>query len=661
MKTKNLTIALVLLLLAGGLILGFLLSQGAPGPVQVPTGEEALNTPASKPARPAIPKVQKGTRTKAPGKTSGERTQVGTLRQRNIKHGIRGVVLGPNGGPVPGAKVFLAEPFNVGNFIAAIARSGNASPRRRFNLTRTDKTGAFVIGFDPNVNADLFIVHPGFQKYMRKSVHIPADTIADLGRIVLSQGLVVRGYVRAAATGLPIQGATVRRARTSTAVFDSVPGEEDGEDHFTDRNGYYEFTTLKPGTYKFEAFAKGFAKEVKNQVNVTEGGGPIQIDFSLKVGLTISGIVVDGEGKPVADAKVTANSYSVQSPVSSDTRSAKDGTFEILGLPAGKYNLTAQAPGFVEGKKPLAQAGDTKVAIVLQRQGGVEIQVLGRHNRPLRSYHLELRQVFEGQKVYGKTTVPEVDVRNARQGRYVLTGIDPGKTYCLRVEARGYAMTFSQPFKVELGKPMPFVVVRLTQGGSIHGRVVDSTGKPVAGALVETMSNDYQDNAFIRMFAPLIPQQHSRVKATTNKNGEYFLRLVMPQTYQLKVTHPEYPTTYRKDIQVAEGQTVQVPDIILPVGVVVYGVAYDPNGQPIKGGKVTMQGDQGIQFGAEAVTDDQGRFQFPPAPPGTYKLQCSRPVGNNPFMTIVDFKKSETPITISGTQKRLRVNLQIKP
>ncbi len=660
MKTKNLTLALVLFLLAGGLILGFLLSQGGGGPIQVPTGEEAVKRPASKPSKPTIPEVQEGTRTSSPQKPLPGRTQLGNLRQRDIKHGFRGVVLDPSGTPVPGARVYVAETFNVGNFIAAIARSRNF-PRRRFNLTKTDRTGAFVIGFDPNVNADLFIQHRGYQVYQRKSVHVPGNTVADLGRIVLSKGLVLHGYVRAAATGLPIENAVVRIAQQGNAVFDSVPGEEDGIDRRTDKNGFYEFTTLKPGSYKLEAFAKGFAKEVKNPVNLAEGGGPVQTDFSLKEGLTITGIVVDGEGKPVADAKVTANSYSVQSPVSSDTRSAKDGTFEILGLPPGKYSLTAQAPGFVEGKKPLAQAGDTKVAIVLQRQGGVEVQVLGRHNRPLRSYHLELRQVFEGQKVYGKTGVPEVDVRNARQGRYVMTGIDPGKTYCFRVEARGYAMTFSEPFKVELGKPMPFVVVRLTQGGSIRGRVVDSTGKPVPGARVETMSNEYQDNAFTKMFAPLIPQQHSRVSAVTNKKGEYFLRLVMPQTYQLKVSHPEYPTTYRKNIQVAEGQTVQVPDIILPVGVVVYGVAYDPAGRPIQGGKVTMQGDQGVQFGADTITDDQGRFQFPPAPPGTYKLQCSRPAGNNPFMALVDFKKSETPITISGTQKRLQVNIQIKP
>ncbi len=662
MKTKELTLALVLFLLAGGLVLGYFFSQGGGAPYQVPL-EDAQAAPASKPAsKPALPRALQGEKVLEPGrKPAGSRTSLSNLRKREIRQGVRGVVLDANSNPIPGAKVYLAEAFNVGNFIAAIARARIAQPRRRFNLTTTDATGSFLLAFDPGTNADLIVVHPGFQDYIRKNVRIPEKSVADVGRIYLSKGLVVHGYVRAAATGLPIAGATVRMVHPGTAVFDCVPGEEDGKDVTTDRNGFYEFTTLKPGTYRFEAFAEKFAKEVKNDIHVTEGAPPIQLDFSLQVGLTIGGIVVDGDGKPVADAKVTAHSYSLKTPVSSDARTGRDGTFLVLGLPPGKYSLTAQAPGFVEGKKPLAQAGDTKVAIVLQRQGGVEVQVLGRHNRPVRSYHLQLRQVFEGQNVYGKTSVPDVDVRNARQGKYVLTGIEPGNTYCLMVTAKGYAMTFSEPFKVEIDKPMPRVVVRLTQGGTIRGRVVDTTGRPVAGALVETMSNDYQDNEFIRMFAPLIPQQHSRVKAYTNRNGEYVLKLVMPQTYQLKVSHKDYPTTYRKDIQVAEGQTVQVPDIILPVGVVVFGVAYDQNGQPIKGGKVTMQGEQGVQFGANTVTDDQGRFQFPPAPPGTYKLSCSRPVGNNPFMALVDFKKSETPITISGTQKRLQVNLQIKP
>ena len=660
MKAKESLAILLLLVGASILVLALVLShQGTDEDaslVPIKSVDNLTKTPTSK---PATPMVSKTTPSRETSNTKGKRKPLRAIRQNAISHGLRGVVMDSYNKPIPNAEVYVCEAFDVTNFIKLIAM-GMRKPRRRFNKVLTGKNGVFLIQFDSNVNADLYVNHPGFRPYSRKNVHIPSKGINDLGIITLSKGLVLQGYVYAADTRAPIPGATVRLVNQGTTLFNAIPGQEDGKDVLTDPNGHFVFDTLEPGTFTFEAFKKGYAKETKSNITVAEGAEPQRMEFYLQKGLTIAGVIVDGDGKPVPDAKVEALSYNPQNPVNAFARSRKDGRFEIVGLKEGTYKLVANAQGYVEGHKNIARGGQKDIVIVLQRKGGVIVQVLGKHGRPVRNYTLELRRVFDQQKVYGRTSVPNVTVRNAKYGKYTLTGIEPGNTYVVLVEAKGYAMKFSDPFKVELGKPMPQILVRLTQGGTIKGRVIDTTGRPVAGARVVTMSNAYENSKFLQIFEPLIPRQHSRVETVTNSRGEFTLRMVMPETYQLMITHPEFPTTYQKNVKVEEGQITRVPDIKLPIGVIVYGTAYDPSGRPIKGGKVTMQGDQGLRFGAEAITDENGRFQFPPAPPGTYKLQCGRVQGNNPFLLIVDFKKSETSITLTGATKRVRVNLQIR-
>lgn len=663
MKKSEILLAVVLLLAAGGLVLGFLLNQSS-APFQGPAPMAGGQEPDGPKGEPATPQPME-----APPEQTPVRQPLGPgepepgERRVQIGQGVRGVVVDPFNQPLSGTEVLVAEAFNPVNFLASIART-QSMPKRRFNKTLTDEAGRFELAFDPNVNADVFVRHPSFQLEERKGVHIPTEGLEDLGVIALKQGLTIQGHVRSAVTGQALPEATVRLSQPGSMAFQAAPGEEDGVLRTTDATGAYRLAGLKPGAYTVEAFAKGHARESRANIGLAEGAAPTEVDFSLKEGLSISGMVVDGDGKPVAAARVEAVSYSVQAPVTGTARSDEKGLFEVLGLPEGNYRLTAQAEGFTEGKKNMAAAGSDDSILVVQRQGSVTVQVVGRHGRALPDYTLELRQVHQGQKMYGRTAVPPVNVRNARQGRYTMSGINPGTTYVLRVEAPGYAMAFSPPFPIELGQPTPEVMVQLSQGGTLRGTVVDSLGAPVAGAQVSTMSNEFEDNPFTAMFGPLIPQQHTRTSALTGPGGEFTLKLVMPETYQLKVTHKDFPTTYHKNVVVPEGQdgpVVELPPIQLPVGVVVFGVAYDPNGQPIKGGKVSMQGDQGTTFGAEAMTDEKGRFALTPAPPGQYKLQCSRPAGENIFMTVVDFKKSETPITITGSQRRMEIRLQIQP
>src|SRR4030095_6821503 len=108
--------------------------------------------------------------------------------------------------------------------------------------------------------------------------------------------------------------------------------------------------------------------------------------------------------------------------------------------------------------------------------------------------------------------------------------------------------------------------VQLNEGGVIAGVVTNANGQPVPGANVETRPNDLDDNPFTAMFAGMIPAKITRTQVQSDAQGRLELKRLNGGLYQLKVTHPEYVETYKKDNDVVVGQTLNMPPIVLLVG-----------------------------------------------------------------------------------------------
>ena len=267
-----------------------------------------------------------------------------------------------------------------------------------------------------------------------------------------------------------------------------------------------------------------------------------------------------------------------------------------------------------------------------------------------------------------------VEPEDPESGLYTLQGFPKDGDFVVRVKAPGYAAAYTREFQLTEGRKPPKLSVRLSRGGRIRGRVVDSRGRPVGGAAVMTLRDEFPGDDYdsLSIICGLRLQRfqrriwglyrHSIVRTVTDAWGKFTLNLVAPETYKLKITRQGFPVTWRKGVRVQEGRITEEPDIVLPVGVIVFGVAYDLRGRPIRKGQVILVNEDRVNgFSSETVTDGKGRFRLPLVPPGTYTLKCSRPFGLDPFGAIVDFKKSEMPLTISGTQRRLQVNIRIKP
>jgi PDZ domain-containing protein/carboxypeptidase family protein len=103
---------------------------------------------------------------------------------------------------------------------------------------------------------------------------------------------------------------------------------------------------LPPGRYAVAAVAHGFARSPDRTVDLGDDG--VTLDFTLRGGSRIFGRVVERDGgAPIAGADVLFEGAAIDDGVTmtSNTKSAADGSFTIDGAPAGRQSLNVQASG----------------------------------------------------------------------------------------------------------------------------------------------------------------------------------------------------------------------------------------------------------------------------------------------------------------------------
>ena len=157
----------------------------------------------------------------------------------------------------------------------------------------------------------------------------------------LELGGSISGQVTRDSDDLPVSGIQV-------LVWDYSNGMGFGGSQ-TLADGTYTITGLPPGNYRLMANASGteYAGEYYDnvtdsnaavQVLVTEGNDTIGNNFSLGLGGSISGTVLDPYGQPVSAVQVDVHEYNTGTWFGS-TQTLPDGSFTLDGLPPGSYRV----------------------------------------------------------------------------------------------------------------------------------------------------------------------------------------------------------------------------------------------------------------------------------------------------------------------------------
>ena len=260
----------------------------------------------------------------------------------------------------------------------------------------------------------------------------------------------------------------------------------------TEPDGTVLLRGVKPGTYEVTASCDGYRRQTDIEdleIGTEAIDGQV---WEVEAGLTVGGKVVDADGKPIEDANVWASMVlegrSGTQQWASD-RTEADGTFELEGVVAGKYQLSAASDDHLElEEKPeleVTETGADPITITLETGGIVRGRVVDQHGEAVAGANVQARGT--GGRSWRSSG------RTADDGTFEIDNVEPGPT---RVSAnKGWRKQLRAPGKsdddlqgelidVAKGEAAEVELVVETLDGTISGTVVDAGGGPVSDAFI---------------------------------------------------------------------------------------------------------------------------------------------------------------------------------
>lgn len=281
---------------------------------------------------------------------------------------------------------------------------------------------------------------------------LPAETTQPADREALApvpspdpvRGIVLRP------DGRPLSGVrlTLRRVLSPWPELRS----EEIEFIHTDGNGQFTFSTSRGPDLLVEARHDGFARRLmlahEEDPNLT---------LRMVPGFEVSGLVLDPEGRPVADCPVIVEpgSWEVRRPESGTTD--RRGAFEITGVEAGLARVSARDPRYQPAILPSVTVGASEGLTLRFQENALRLSgtVTTAADPPVPVHGAEVRALPNTWN--GGLFVPQETTTDA-SGDFRLPGLGPGN---LRIEvrhpdlsttARVVAMGAStQPLHIEMG------------------------------------------------------------------------------------------------------------------------------------------------------------------------------------------------------------------
>ncbi|HEX8522783.1 MAG TPA: carboxypeptidase-like regulatory domain-containing protein [Tepidisphaeraceae bacterium] len=389
----------------------------------------------------------------------------------NNKTYFEGVVKDAKGNPVPNAPVraICGPKQNPGVHITDVTIE-----------TRTDKDGNYKLYVWPDTyQVRVNVPKAGVARTQPETINDGETKKLDL---YLDEGAIFKALCVDAETGEPIPNVELYVWREK-----SIKGK-------SDKAGKIEIPNTMEGTFEFNVKAKGYTRWWSDQANkpfqrkdnsgnfqrnfddleftITRDMEPVKVELEKCV--TITGVVQDPDGNPVAGATAAPALTGTGNSLTGDTRfsvtTKKDGTF-VMELPSSsgrKYNLVAH------------------------------------------------------------------------DGKYQ--------------QWRKWANGVAEPIETTPGQKIDNVVLKLTKGATVKGKVVDSGGSPVAGRRVRASAADKLEN---RYYDP---------ETRSDKDGNFELKFIRPGDHYIQCSpfwlNASQAPGGSVEVTLAEGETKEAIGLI---------------------------------------------------------------------------------------------------
>jgi hypothetical protein len=473
-----------------------------------------------------------------------------TTNQINFTLDITSAIVGiitdeKDGTPIAGAMVFVQP----------LLTEQNRKPEFR-GSAKTDEQGAYTVQLVPGIYLVRALARGFAEEYFDNAQDpLNAKTVTVTGpeHVQINMALTplgsLSGLVADEQTGTPVADAKVR-------LFSERKTEKRYFETMSDKNGLYSFAAVPEDEYVVQAEARGYLTEFWQEadsvqkavrVPVKNGNAVVDINLTLSIGAALKGMVVQAPDKtPIKEAMITV--ISTNGRIKQIAKSQADGSWNVGGLPAGKYQIMATAPGY--GIQWYDGMADKKLATVVEVEAAIIREAID---------FMLSRIVLEGATISGVVTddSTSLPVQNATvtampilrlgkprravtdaDGKYEIAGIAAG-TYVLTAGAKGYIAEYydntpswkkAKSIRLAATDKITDINIGLApqqKGGyMIAGKVTAKTGEESAYALVNvTVAN-------------LVV-----AAAICEEDGQYALSELPSDGYQVMASTPGYVDT----------------------------------------------------------------------------------------------------------------------
>ena len=446
---------------------------------------------------------------------------------------ITGVVLKPDGSPAAGADVFLSTwappsiraqtkadqkgrfvftdfPDGVHRIIAKqedmsssqrwggkVTQVGDSNLQIELGATSTLKVTVLDSNTGKPIPNAVVEVSPWFRKWQQKANESGVAVYSKLPQENWAVTAKARGFA------LKAQEVVVSDANTEISVSLSDPGAdlfgqvtyEEGkpvagatvfvspaDEDFTARAFHQQVRTDEQGNYRIASLptnkkletrvAKdGFEEPVSSVILQVERGGEQRHDFSVSriAERTITGLVTDEDGNPVAGAIVSADFRGGPT-----CETDEFGKYRFVGQLDNRLRVIFKAKGYVPQQHTAASTLNTdSINVTLKVGRRVTGKVVDEKGQPLSNVVVSASKYANT----GWISQPSGDCKTDSQGVFAIESLPHEAT--LRFYKKGYSSIDDVPFP-ETGDAIADPV-RMADAGLIRGKAVDGeTGKPVS-------------------------------------------------------------------------------------------------------------------------------------------------------------------------------------